>query len=394
MLDVHCAHARYVWNLALEQANLWRRDKALRGVHCPNNAVRMRQLTEARAASDWLRAGSTVVQQGALRDFDRAMSNWWAGSHRKPTWRKAGQHDGFVVRDVAVRRLSRRWGAVHIPKVGYVRFRLTRPWTQVAAATSARVTFRHRQWHIAFTTPPTEKITARTGAAVGIDRGVANTLALSDGTMLHAPSWTPGEQARFVALQRRQARQAKGSTRREKTKKSIGRLHLTLTDRRRDGVEQVTTSLAREFDVIAIEALNTKGMTRRPAPQPDPDQPGAFLPNRASAKAKLNKAILASQWGRVETRLTHKLPDGHLIKVNPRDTSRTCCECGHAAVNNRQSQAVFICLNCGLAAHADTNAARNILSRALDPKPNPRTSGARTHQSRKGRVNHPQAALT
>lgn len=394
MLDLHCAHARFVWNLALEQANMWRRDKTLRGLHAPNNAARMRQLTEARAASDWLREGSTVVQQGALRDFDRAMTNWWGGSHKKPTWRKQGQHDGFVIRDLTVQRLSRRWGTVHVPKVGPVRFRLTRTWGQVTAATSARVTFRHGQWHVSFTTLPAPKIEARTGAVVGIDRGVANSLALSDGRMFHAPSWTAGESARFVALQRKQARQKKGSARRERTKKAIGRLHLTLSNRRTDWVEQTTTMLAREHDLIAVENLNTRGMTKRPAPKPDPGQPGVFLPNRASAKAKLNRAILASQWGRVEQRLTHKLPDGHLVKVDPRDTSRICHECGHPSVENRESQAVFVCKDCGHAAHADTNAARNILSRALEPKHvNPRTSGARTRQSRKGRVNHPEPAL-
>lgn len=67
------------------------------------------------------------MQQQALRDFDQALRNWWAGSHRRPRWRKKGHDEGFCVRDVSVRRLSRKWAELQVPKVGWVRFRLTRP---------------------------------------------------------------------------------------------------------------------------------------------------------------------------------------------------------------------------------------------------------------------------
>jgi putative transposase len=74
--------------------------------------------------------GSQTVQQQALRDFDRAMRNFFAGTHRRPTWRKAGRHEGFrivAVRSGRVRRLSRKVAAVWVPKAGWVRFRWSRP---------------------------------------------------------------------------------------------------------------------------------------------------------------------------------------------------------------------------------------------------------------------------
>ncbi|WP_203595996.1 hypothetical protein [Actinomadura bangladeshensis] len=82
----HCSHARYVWNLAVEQHAWWtpRRGPA------PGYAAQARQLTGARAANPWLAAGSQTVQQQALRDFAQAMANFFAGKHRRPTWRKAG----------------------------------------------------------------------------------------------------------------------------------------------------------------------------------------------------------------------------------------------------------------------------------------------------------------
>src|SRR5215469_11092215 len=114
-----CAHARYVWNLCVEQESWWRPG---RGV-MPRLAERCRQLTEARADNPWLADGSAVVQQQAIRDHDQAMRSFFAGTHRRPSWRKAGHGDGFRVVQLKVgdvRRLSRHWGEVRIPKAGWV----------------------------------------------------------------------------------------------------------------------------------------------------------------------------------------------------------------------------------------------------------------------------------
>src|SRR5690606_11111723 len=123
------------------------------------------------------------------------------------------------------------------------------------------------------------------GAAVGIDRGVANTLATSDGALAHAPVPTAGEQRRFLALQQRLARQRKGSNRRAVTREKIARMQQRWADWHRNWVDQTTTTLARDYDLIAIENLNITGMVRRHRPKPDPNQPGACLPNGARAKA-------------------------------------------------------------------------------------------------------------
>ena len=179
----HNADARFVWNLALEQANSYRRAHG----PTPNNAVRMRQLAEARQGT-WLGTGYSVVQQGALRDFDQALKNWWGGTHRRPTWRKAGQSEGFRVRDLSVAKLTGKWGTVHVPKAGPVRFRLTRPWSDVRSATSARVTLdRAGRWHVSFTTPPTPFDRTSTGSAIGLDLGIAASVGTSTGELLTMP---------------------------------------------------------------------------------------------------------------------------------------------------------------------------------------------------------------
>lgn len=392
-LELHCAHARFVFNLGLEQRSLWRP-----GLKAPGVNEQTRQLAQARAVFPWLAAGSSAVQQQALRDLDRAYSNFFAGRARYPRFHRRGADDGFAVRDIRLRRLSARLGEVLIPKVGWVRFKVHRTWDRYTSATSARVTLRNGLWHIAFTTPPPQKINAGTGAVVGIDRGVANALATSDGQMIHLPGLTPGEQTRYLALQRRLARQTRAAKKtgrplreasnRARTLAALAKLRARLDNRRTDAVEQATTALARTYDLIVMEALNTRGMVKRPTPKPDPANPGAFLPNHARAKAALNRLIHASRWGQIHRRLTDKMPDGHLVTVNPAYTSRICHVCGHQEANNRESQAVFACQSCGHTAHADTNAARNILARALHHQPGD-TGGSGASVSTRSRTNQP-----
>lgn len=365
----HCHHARFVFNIGLEQRSMWRRDKHLRGdlsTARPTTTTQMRDLAQLCGDLDWLRAGSSSVQQAALRDLDRAFTNFFAGRAGYPAFKRRSEREGsFVVRDLTVRRLNRKWGVVTVPKLGHVRFRISRPWAEIEAASSARITQHNARWHIAFTTPPAEKITAGTGAAVGIDRGVVNTLATSEGQFFQAPTLTGSERARFLAVQRRISRQRKGSARRARALDQMAVLRRRLEDRRADWVEQTTTGLASIYDLIAVEDLRVANMVRRPAPKPDPDNEGQCLPNRAGAKSSLNRAILAGVWGRFLTRLEHKLPDGAVLRVDPKNTSRTCADCGHTAASNRESQAVFACRSCGHRAHADTNAAVVILARAI-----------------------------
>jgi IS605 OrfB family transposase len=353
-LRQHCAHARFVWNLALEQANCYRP-----GQPTPGYAEQNRQLTEARAAEAWLGSGSIVVQQQALRDFAQAMKNWWGGTHHHPTWRRRGVHEGFRVVAVKaghIRRLNRRAGDVWVPKVGRVRFRWTRLVRQVS---SFRVTLdRSGRWHVAFAQLPEPLERESTGAAVGIDRGVANTAATSDGRLLHAPRLTEAERACLARLQRKLARQQKSSGRRERTKLAVARLRAKDSDRVRDWVEKTTTALVREHDLIAVEQLRIGAMTK--SARGTVEAPG----RNVRAKAGLNREILAQRWGLFLRRLKDKanLVGVEVIEVDPRNTSRRCSSCGHTDPESRESQSRFRCQACGHEAHADINAALNILA--------------------------------
>jgi putative transposase len=349
-LREHCAHARFVWNLAVEQQSWWRpgRNRA------SGYLDQCRQLTEARAEHVWLRAGSQMVQQQALRDFAQAMTYFFAGTHRRPTWRKAGRDEGFrivAVRPNHIQRVNRKTGVIWVPKVGWVRFRWSR---DVPAARSYRVTLdRAGRWHVAFATIPRPILAPGTGEVVGVDRGVAVSAALSTGELLHAPRLSPGRQRRLALLQRKLARSERGSGRRRATRFAIAQLKARETDARKDWCEKVSTDLARRFDVIRVEDLRIADMTR--SVKGTIAQPG----RNVAAKAGLNREIMRSGWGLLVRRLEDKA-HGRVQKVTPAYTSQQCSGCGHMAANNRKSQAVFACLACAMTLNADVNAARNI----------------------------------
>jgi putative transposase len=345
-LLAHCAHARFVWNLAVEQHAHWRPGRAA----APGYNEQARQLTEARAVFDWLAAGSVTVQQQALRDFTQALRNYFGGTHRRPTWRKAGVHEGFRqvgVRPEHIRTLNRKFSAVWVPKVGWVRFRRSR--AEPAGVKSYRVTLdRIGRWHVAFAAVPEPIPVPGTGETVGVDRGVVVSAALSTGKLLNCPDLSVKEAERLVRLQRRLARAKRGSNRRRRVKRAIARLRARARDRRKDWVETTSTDLARRFDRIRVEKLNVAGMTRSA-------RGTVGVPGRnVRQKASLNRKILASGWGLLVARLKHKAA-GRVDEVDAAYSSQECSACGHIAAESRESQARFRCVACGHSAHADVN---------------------------------------
>jgi transposase len=350
ILAGHCAHARFVWNLAVEQQSWWRPGRG----SAPGYNAQAAQLTEARAAHPWLASGSHMVQQQALRDFAQAMANFFAGTHRKPVWRKVARDEGFrivAVKTGHVRRLSRNTGEVQVPKAGWVRFR----WSHaVPSAKSYRVTRdRASRWHIAFAAIPQPVPGPGTGEVVGVDRGVVVSAALSTGELLRCPGLRQAERARLGRLARRLATARKGSNRRRRVKAAVAKLKARETDRRKDWAEKASTELARRFDLICVEDLHITSMTR--SARGTIEQPG----HSVRQKAGLNRAILARGWGLLVRRLEDKAP-GRVEKIHPAYTSQQCSACRHVAAESRESQALFRCTACGYTGNADVNAARNI----------------------------------
>lgn len=374
VLTEHCNTARDVWNMAVEQHLHWR--PGFRSG--PGWAQQCRQLTEARAAHpDGLGRYNVDVQQQALKDFQHARNRFFQSGFGHPTWRRKYRNEGFRVigtrrepavnpdgtpelnrtgkqvmsRGVTVERVNRRFGRVKLPGAGWVRFRLTV--RQVPSAKSCRVRWVNGQWHVAFAVTPDPVDKPGNGAEVGVDRGVAITAALSDGTSLNCPKPTSREQARRRKHERRAARAPKNSQRKADEYAQVAKLKSREAAVRKDWVEQTSTMLARRFDQIRFEGLRITNMTR--TARGTVEQPGTNV----RQKAGLNRAILAAGWGMLRARTGQKAP-GRVQDVPAAYTSLRCSACGWIEKNSRKSQAEFVCVSCGFSINADINAAVNV----------------------------------
>ena len=212
---------------------------------------------------------------------------------------------------------------------------------------------------------------------VGIDRNVkTNGMSTSDGRFfaLEAVQKKHLERKEIGArrLQRRMARQVKGSKNRAKTRNRLAAKHEYRSNVARDFSHQTSHALvtdqandSRAPLMLVLEALKIANMVRRPKAKQDPAT-GKWLKNRAAQKAGLNKTILQSCWGSIATQIQYK---GHrnsalVLSVPAAYSSQECSSCGHIHPDNRHEQR-FVCQRCGYVAHADTNAGKVITARGF-----------------------------
>jgi len=390
---------RAVWNTGLDQRRQYRQRRAW--INYPQQC---RELADAKTDPDcaWLGEAPTHCLQQTLKDLDqacRAHGTWTVKFRSKARWSPSFRFpQGNRMR---VQRMSRRWGQVNLPKFGQVRFRWTRELGgQIRSATLTRDGV-HGDWYVSILVQ--DGIGEASGdpalLPVGVDRGVAVALALSDGRVLDQHFTSPAEQAAVVRLHQQAARQQgprvpgtrgrKGrrppSKRWLRTQARISKKLAAQRRRRDDFTTKTAGALARTYSLIAVEDLPVAQMTKRANPKPDPDRPGAFLPNRAAAKSGLNRAILAKGWGKFLRALRHhaRYTGARIVLVPAAFTSQRCHQCGHTAKENRHSQAVFRCVQCGHTSNADTNAALNILAAglAVTGRGSPDPSGSVNHQA-------------
>ncbi|MCX4537947.1 transposase [Streptomyces sp. NBC_01669] len=378
-----------------------RQDQALREMlrdHCSlyNGALQERRDAYRHSSKTTVRYGQQSAQLKDIRAFDPERQGRWSFSSQQATLRrldkafaaffrrvKAGEKPGCP-RFRTVGRFDTvefprdgdgcRWDAtahdpvtrVRLQGVGHVKVHQHRP--VVGHVKTVSVKREGKRWYVILTAerPRPEPLPA-TGSVVGIDLGIANFLADSNGEFVPNPRHGRKAAAKLEAAQQALSRCKRGSKRRRKAVETVARLHRKVRCQRLDHAHKTALGLVREHDLIAHEDLKIRNMSKAPEPKPDPDQPGSFLPNGAAAKAGLNRSIADAGWGVFLAILNAKAESAgrEVMAVDPRNTSRRCPQCGHTAKENRPTQETFHCVACGHNAHADTVGALNVLRAGL-----------------------------
>ena len=350
---------RLVWNLALEQRrNHWRNYQARTGDNL-NYVTQSRELTALRREVDFVRAVSQTSQQYALKALDEAYRRFFKGLGGYPQLKKRGVNDSFTFkgREIIVERLNRRWGRVRLPKIGWVKFRMTRNLS--GKITQATISLTPLGWKISIGCKDCDTRDFATDGAVGIDRGVAVPLMLSDGTSYTLPERLDVIERRARKAQRVLSRRKRGSNRYTAARKRVAALKAKAARIRKHWAHETTTAICRQFGTVVIERLRTKNMTA--SASGTTEEPG----RNVAQKRGLNRAILNVGWHQIETMLFYKAH--RVVKVDPRFTSQRCSCCGAVDSRSRKNQASFVCTTCGFHSNADQNAAINILHRGNTP---------------------------
>ena len=206
---------------------------------------------------------------------------------------------------------------------------------------------------------------------VGIDRGVHIPVQANDDSYDFAPEQKKNKsnhEKYIKRLQKKLSRQVKGSVRYKKTKHRLSVRHNKIANIRNDFCHKVSHSIVNKGQnkIIILEDLKTKNMSKRP--EVKINEQGHYLPNKAKAKAGLNKSILDKAWHKLERYISYKAQkkDKAFFKVSAQFTSQECAACGHIHPDNRKQQKSFVCIECGHSDNADRNAAMVIKKRAIN----------------------------
>ena len=378
---------RFVFNKALALQNE-RREAGEKLFTYSELAAELVQWKRAVETSFLKEAMSQPLQQ-ALRDLDRAIRDSFRPKDdpaRKewPRFKAKDVGDGFRIPQFKPSDIDDANGRGKLPKIGWVRYRKTRPIAfRNADGTFTKGTVRQihvnkdcGRWFVVFTTEFEINLPQMKSAEVGIDMGVVHAVALSDGRFFDLDTGKLKEiESRIAVLQRklslnlssRKKLVAKGvaepfdktkpGRKRRRLKTRIQKLHRRMRCIRLDFYRKTAYALAQEYGWVYAEDLKTKNMTK--SAKGTVENPG----KKVKQKSGLNRAILRTGFYGLTQAIAWQLEKtgGILEKVNPAYTSCLCPTCGCCDKRNRPKQAVFHCIACGHDQNADTVGAVNVL---------------------------------
>ena len=333
---------RFVWNQVLADQDDLYRIVRMNGAKPPSVSffTLSRVFTELRSSpeGEWLQdLPYKEVRYGLKRQAD-AWQRHFKGQSGRPKFKsRHAASQGFTIPE----NVRIEDGRIFVPKTGW--YRLQRkggnPYPDGSPKQAVFKCEPDGKWFCTVFYEVAVEERDDDGSAIGVDRNVGQ-CATSEGDIHRLPD-SERLEARRRRYQRRMARQKRGSGRYKRTKAKLYRTSRRIADRRSDWCHQTSRRMANTAYTVALEDLNTRGMTRS-----------------GTGKRGLNRGVLASGWGQLERNLGYKA--GRVVHVDPAYTSQTCHECGHVDKANRPTQDTFRCTACGHTANADVNAAMNI----------------------------------
>jgi putative transposase len=307
------------------------------------------KLKDLKSEHLWMQEVSARTSRNVIDDLDNAFKKFFKNvkSGKKPgfpKFKKKGVSDSFSIREQPKFDVNGRMLRIEKLKT---RVKMRQRLRLNGTAKRCTVSFSGGRWFASFlvdcTESPWNPISTNTRKpSVGVDIGIKSLAVLSDGTEIPANQPLKRQLKKLAKLQKRFARQKKGSNRRSITKRKIARLHFFITEKRKAVLHGLTDYLTRSYDRIVIEDLNVSGMVK----------------NR-----KLARAISDVGFGEFRRQLEYKaFFRGCELVVADRffPSSKMCSGCGvihDMPLGNREMSC-----DCGTALDRDHNAAINLMN--------------------------------
>lgn len=316
----------------------------------PNYYQQKRSLTTLKSERPWYKTVQSQVLQEMVKRVDLAFQRFVKGDANgkrsgRPRFKKPGRYRTFTFPQMKAECIQD--GRITFPKLGTVKLIEHRPIPDGFTIKTARVTRKADGWYVGLLLEckevPGMLPSVNLANSVGIDVGLKDFLATSDGEYVDIPQFFRKSEHKLAKLQRQLARQVKGSNRWRKQASRIAKLHLHITRQRQDFFSKVWDWLFDKYDVVAHEKLNIKGL----------------------ARTRLAKSILDAAWGQFLEMGKWKAEKAAKLTSpqNPRSTSIDCSGCGER-VPKTLAERMHRC-DCGLVLCRDVNVAKNILNRTV-----------------------------
>jgi putative transposase len=289
--------------------------------------------------------------QQALKNLERAYTNFFQKRTDFPKFKKKGQRESFRIPQGF--EVDNQNGRIKLPKLGWMRYRKSQD--ILGQASNVTVSESCGKWFVSIQTErEVEAPQHPSTSAVGMDWGVVSFVTLSDGEVKDSCQPLKKFLPKLAKLQRRMARKKKFSKNWRKAKAEVTKLFSHIANVRKNFVHKVSNDISKNHVVVCIEDLPVKNMSKRAT-------------NKVAQKSGLNRSILDASPFELRRQLEYKTQwqGGLLVPVPAQNTSRKCPECGHVSAENRKSQAKFVCLSCEFSANADFVGAVNIREAGL-----------------------------
>ncbi len=285
---------------------------------------------------------SQVLQDVVLR-LDKAFQAFFVGLNRHPKFRRRGRYLSFTYPQSGFKLEGNR---IRLSAVGNVRVKIHREIT--GAIRRVTVIKDVDQWFVSVLVEEGPSGIQSAEGVVGVDMGVFNLVAMSDGSLAENPRLLRHAMPQIKSLQRSLARKKRGSKNKEKARLSLARTWRRVRRQNDDFAHKLSDRLTKENRFIVFENLRI----------------GNLVKNHSLASA-----IMDSAWGKLRRLTAFKAEKrgGRVILVEPAWTSQKCSGCGVMNPRMRDlSRRFFECAACGLVLERDVNAARNILQAGLE----------------------------